>query len=284
MTWIRKPIVWWAFSRMVISPQNAKVKQVRQLQRQREVREREGLFVAEGQRLVNDFLQAGLRAQFAFVTANTQAQGWKRAQTDVECIEVSDAIMREVSLETTPPGVLVVFQAPPVASAHLKINSSSLLLILDGLRDPGNLGACLRVAAGADCRVVLLAPGSVDPFNPKVVRGGMGAHARLTIASLTWDQIGSVCQGRAVWAADAQGTRRYEEVAWCEPNALIIGGEAGGISAEARQLARGTVTIPLANSVESLNAAVACGVILFEAARQRRVNSHTTSNTTSGVC
>jgi RNA methyltransferase, TrmH family len=265
-----KPTDRWAFLRMLTSLQNPRVKLARQLQQRREARERELLFVAEGTRLTDDFLRAGMLARFAFVSASPAAQQWMRDHAQVECLVVNDAVMREISLETTPPGVVVVFQMP--ATPPASIDDSGLILILDGLRDPGNLGACLRVAAGADCRRVLLAPGSVDPFNPKVVRGGMGAHARLTVASLDWDAIRAACQGRAVWAADAGGARRYDQVAWAEPNALIIGGEASGISPEAHSLASGVVSIPLANNVESLNAAVACGVILFEAARQRQVN------------
>jgi TrmH family RNA methyltransferase len=211
-----------------------------------------------------------MTARFALIGNSPAAQRWMQSHPQVEGIEVSDAVMRQVSLETTPPGVLAVFEMRQTSPAEVIPDAKQLVLVLDGLREPGNLGACLRVAAGADCRYVLLAPGSVDPFNPKVLRGGMGAHARIHVLSLGWDEIGDVCRGRSVWAAQADGTRRYDEVAWSDPSAVIIGGEASGISTGARKVATGSVTIPLANDVESLNAAVACGVILFEAARQRR--------------
>jgi TrmH family RNA methyltransferase len=255
---------------MLTSLQNPRVKLARQLQQRREIREREGLFVAEGVRLTDDFVQAGIQAAFAFVADAPNVQAWQQAHPGVECTVVNDAVMREVSVETTPPGVLVVFRQPEVKLDDVKRQAYPLILILDALRDPGNLGACLRVAAGADCRLVLLAPGCVDAYNPKVIRGGMGAHARLTIASLGWEEIGQVCAGHSIWSANAAGARRYDEVPWVEPNALIIGGEASGISSQARHISTGAVCIPLANQLESLNAAVACGVILFEAARQRQ--------------
>jgi RNA methyltransferase, TrmH family len=255
------------------SAQNPRLKLVRQLQQKRDARERDRLFVAEGARLTDDFLRAGLQAHFALATAAGAAQQWARDHAGVECFAVSDAMMRDVSLETTPPGILVVFHMPEARVDAVLAELGAPVLILDALRDPGNLGACLRVAAGADCRVVLLAPGSVDPFNPKVVRGGMGAHARIQVASMSWDEIRATCQGRAVWAAAANGQRRYDQVAWTEPSAVIIGGEASGISREAQSLSTGITTIPLANAVESLNAAVACGVILFEAARQRVIGN-----------
>ncbi|MCL5996005.1 MAG: RNA methyltransferase [Chloroflexi bacterium] len=254
------------------SLQNSRVKLVRQLQQRREVREREGKFVAEGARLAADFLDAGTTAAFAFIGPSPAAQQWMHTHRAVECIEVNDTVMREVSLETTPPGVLVVFDLPHSSVDEVVTTGPGVVLILDALRNPGNLGACLRVAAGADCRHVLLAPGSVDPYNPKVVRGGMGAHTRIHVLSLSWAEISAVCHRRAVWAAEASGAKSYDQVMWTDPAALIIGGEASGISGEARKCATGTITIPLANRVESLNAAVACGVILFEAARQRRAN------------
>ena len=125
---------------------------------------------------------------------------------------------------------------------------------------------------------MLLAPGSVDAWNPKVVRGGMGAHARLAIHPFAWQdlsaridqhkQAGAPCR---VIAATAQGSLRYDALDWCDaaPTYVVLGGEASGLSAEALGLMTASVRIPLARDLESLNAAVACGVILFEAARQR---------------
>ncbi|MCL4507119.1 MAG: RNA methyltransferase [Chloroflexi bacterium] len=255
---------------MLTSTQNKRVKLARQLQHQRDSREREGLFVAEGARLVDDFIRAGLIAQFAFATGDTAGQQWQADHAMLDTLLVDEAVMRAVSVETHPPGVLAVFSIPATSPEQIRSSLPGQILILDAIRDPGNLGACLRVAAGADGRLVILSPGSVDPYNPKVLRGGMGAHARLIVSNMDWDAIHDVCQGRSVWAAEAVGSCSYDSVPWRDPNAVIIGGEATGISADAHRLASGTISIPLANQVESLNAAVACGVILFEAARQRR--------------
>lgn len=246
---------------------------MRQLQQQRSAREQERLFVAEGARLTDDFLRAGMRAQFALITQNETATVWQAAHADVECVTVSDAVMKAASSETTPPGVLVVFAMPAPKPEQRYVESMETLLVLDGLRDPGNLGACLRVAAGAGCAGVILTPGSVDAYNPKVIRGGMGAHARLDIASLDWLALPEACAGRRILIADAQGSTQYAAVNWAEPTALILGSEAAGVSAQARAMAHDSISIPLMNAVESLNAAVACGVILFEAARQRRITS-----------
>jgi RNA methyltransferase, TrmH family len=257
---------------MLTSTQNPQVKMARQLQQRREVRELEGRFVAEGARLTDDLIGSGMKIIYSFLDTNPPARQWKTEHPEVNCIEVNDTVMRHMSLETTPPGILVVFEIPAAGMMNIASSLDVPVLILDALRDPGNLGACLRVAAGADCKCVLLTPGCVDPYNPKVVRGGMGAHARLHIASLSWENILAVCGGRSIWAADASGNMNYDEVKWSLPSALIIGGEVAGISRDAYRASTGSVSIPLANQVESLNASVACGVILFEAARQRRLH------------
>ena len=258
------------FLRMLTSAQNTRVKLIRQLQQRRETREEERLFVAEGARLTDDFLCAGMRPRFALISQTVSALEWQNSHRDVECLLVSDAVMRSVSLETSSPGVLVVFEMPAAKSDIAAVNPQAPVLIVDGLRDPGNMGACLRVAAGAGCEHVILAPGSVDAYNPKVIRGGMGAHARLNLCSMEWGEIRAACQQRHVWVAEASGATTYDAVDWREPSALVIGSEADGISAAAGALAYGAVSIPLSSQLESLNAAVACGVILFEAARQRR--------------
>jgi TrmH family RNA methyltransferase len=147
------------------------------------------------------------------------------------------------------------------------------ILVLDQLRDPGNLGTILRSAEAAGAGEVVLAPGTVDLYNPKVVRGAIGAHFRLPVADLEWPAIGERVMGRAVWLADASGDMLYDAVDWRAPSALIVGGEAAGAGDHAAALATGRVCIPMAGNTESLNAAMAATVIMFEAARQRRVQS-----------
>ncbi|HLU08834.1 MAG TPA: RNA methyltransferase, partial [Oceanobacillus sp.] len=142
--------------------------------------------------------------------------------------------------------------------------------ILDNLRDPGNMGTILRTAAAAGVEVVLLSPGSVDAYNPKVLRGGMGAHFRIPVLEASWTRIAVYCRDLTVYLADMQGDVTYDAADWQQAWALIIGSEAHGESEEASALARQRVYIPMVSETESLNAAVAAGIILFEAARQRR--------------
>jgi TrmH family RNA methyltransferase len=180
---------------------------------------------------------------------------------------VTDEVMAACADTQTPQGVLAVV---PFIGLNPR---PGLLLILDAIRDPGNLGTILRSAESAGVGQVLLSPGTVDLYNPKVVRGAMGAHFRLPVFSRDWPDIGQAASGRAVWLADAAGDTTYDAVDWTRPSALIVGGEAFGAGEEAEQLATGRVSIPMPGGAESLNAAMAATVILFEAARQHRIST-----------
>lgn len=258
---------------VITSLTNSKVKYARSLQRRRH-RDREAHFLIEGLRLLEDAIRAGCDPALLFYEPE-QLQGNDRAQAMLEtarqrsvpCQPVSKAVLESLSDTETPQGIVGVMPEPhPSPPAEI-----ALLLVVDRVRDPGNLGTLLRTAAAGGVDEVLLAPGTVDPYNSKVVRAGMGAHFRLPIAKgMAWPEIADRLKGLAVWLADANGAQTYDEVDWTSPVALIVGGEAQGGSRQARAVAQGQVRIPMHGDTESLNAAVAAAIILFEATRQRR--------------
>ena len=262
---------------MITSIQNERVKYVRSLARRR-VRQREGRFVVEGTRLLDELVRAGIEPALVLYTeawAETVA-GQRLLALFSEAGEgiwpVNEAVMAACADTHTPQGVLAV-----VPFLHLDPRPG-LLLILDGIRDPGNLGTILRSAESAGVGQVLLAPGTVDLYNPKVVRGAMGAHLRLPVHSCDWTTLKERIEGRATWLADAAADTAYDAVDWTRPSALIVGGEASGAGPEAAQIATNRVSIPMAGGAESLNAAMAATIILFEAARQRRISSQKESS------
>ena len=254
----------------ITSLTNAKVKYVTRLQVERRFRERERQFVAEGSRWLAELADRGVAPQMIFYTAawlDLADNGRLLSQLAAPQLAVTDQVMRRMSDTQTPPGVLAVIPFPDLPWP----SQPELLLILDQVGNPGNLGTMLRTAAAAGVSGVLLAPGCVDAYNPKTVRGGMGAHLRLPVRAASWAEISELCAELAVWTAVADGHTSYTQVNWRQPTGLIIGGEASGPGAEAAQLSQGTTHIPMHAATESLNAAVAAAVILFEAARQRAV-------------
>jgi RNA methyltransferase, TrmH family len=257
---------------MITSPDNATVKLARALL-ERKGRQQQGRFLAEGVRLVEDGLRAGSSPAFLFfapqareneraarLLAAAEAQG-------ARLIEVSPAVFGTLSDTVTSQHVIGVFALPQRTAPA----DDRLLLVLDQLRDPGNLGTILRSAEAAGVGAVVLTPGSVDPWGPKVVRAGMGAHFRLPILEAGgWDELAGLLAGRPVWLAEAHAAVAYDRIDWTVPSALVVGGETTGLSAEAAAAATGRVAIPMAGAADSLNAAMAATVLLFEAARQRR--------------
>lgn len=280
---------------MLTSLANDRVKLVRALQAQRKMREKEGRFVIEGARLVEEALRANAKFDFVFYTSDpddrTRGALGRLREIGATAIEVSPELMKACADTESPQGVLAVLEFPltltlsPLGRGSLGVMGKSLILICDRLSDPGNLGTLLRAAAAAGANAALLAPGCVDAFNPKVVRGGMGAHFRLPAESLDWNQIAERTKGVCVRLADMEGALNHQPSAishkpsatrhdladWTLPSALIIGSEADGPSDSARALAAETVFIPMPGGTESLNAAMAGTIVLFEAVRQRGV-------------
>lgn len=257
---------------MITSLANDKVTYARSLQRRRQ-RGREGRFLVEGLRLVQEAMRAGYLPALLFFQPERANAGpvqtlvTEARETGVPCYPVSDSVLRALTDTVTPQPLVAVVPQPSLSPPA----EPSLLLVLDRLRDPGNLGTILRTAVAAGVDEVLLAPGTVEPYNPKVVRAGMGAHFRLPMAvGVRWPEIAQRLAGLTVWLADSAASLAYDQLDWCKPSALIVGGEAAGAGDVANSVAQGRVHIPMCAETESLNAAVATAIILFEAARQRR--------------
>jgi TrmH family RNA methyltransferase len=257
---------------VITSSHNERVKLVRALQSSGKTRRKERRLALEGVRLIDDALKTGIAPDYVLYTADVMAgdQAGSRLfailqERSIPCLEVAPDIMLEMADTETPQGMIAVVPLPELAVP----SNISLALICDGIADPGNLGTMLRTAGAASVDVVVLAPHCVDPFNPKVLRGGMGAHFRIPIMRQAWPEIERDFARLPLYLADAGGEMVYHRIDWTQPCGLIIGGEAHGADLQARQLAHTILSIPMGNHAESLNAAVATGIILFECRRQR---------------
>jgi TrmH family RNA methyltransferase len=255
---------------IITSSANPAIVLVRSLAR-RDHRVAEGAFVVEGRRAVHDALQTGAVPRLLLVRQD-EPDSWRDLPLPaaVHPRLVEHRLFDRLSDVQTPQGILAVFPFPSVAPDPE--DSALLALVVDRLRDPGNLGTLLRSAAAAGVNAVYLSPETVDPWNPKVVRAGMGAHFRVPLIPLdlgALDELRQRLPRRVI--ASAAATRPYDAGDWTGAAALVIGGEAEGVSPELKAWGTEEVGIPLHHGVESLNAAVAGAVILFEAARQRRL-------------
>ncbi len=257
---------------MLTSVHNPQIQAVSKLQALARERRAEQKFVIEGVRLVEEALQAGWKAHQLYHTEILDSRG-KRVvdgftKQGVTVETVSSTVMKAISDTESPQGILAVMKQQDIPLP----SRPGFVLILDAVRDPGNLGTILRTAAAAGVELVILTPGSVDAWSPKVLRSGMGAHFRLPVRSMNWQDIRHTLESPPqlkTFLADAAGEIEYTQADFRSPLALIVGGEAAGAGTEATSLAAGKVHIPMPGGSESLNAAVAASILLFEVVRQR---------------
>lgn len=187
---------------------------------------------------------------------------------------VSEKLLESISYTKTPQGIVVIAARPAndEASFKLKQPASPFLVILHGINNPVNVGAILRTAEAAGVTGVIVTANTSDPFSPKALRGAMGSAFRLPIwKGANFEDLIAWCatSGVSTFSAAASGLKPYTEVDWSGPCALIVGPESSGLSAAEIAAADDAVSIPMQGSVESLNVAVATGILLYEATRQR---------------
>lgn len=273
---------------MITSPSNQHIAALRALHTPKG-RAEAGAFLIEGPHLVDVALDARILPQLLVYDPDHLArteQGQRLlsrlgalAAQGIPVYEAAPPAIDRASDTRTPQGIAgsVALEdvAPDKVRGRRRGRNRPVVAILDAIADPGNLGTILRSALAADADEVWCAPGCADPMNPKVVRAASGASFFLPVrADLSWDEIAERLRGapavRQVLLAEAGAKQPYSSVDLTRRTGLIIGNEAHGPSPEARHLTTQPITIPMWNSVESLNAAVAASVILFEAARQRR--------------
>ena len=274
---------------IITSPHNPRISKLRDLHTTRG-RKKSGLFLMEGPHLLETLLDAGILPQEVYyqpVLLQRTARGRALLSRLLhipglpgdQLVEVSERVMEALGDVQTSQGVVSVLPIDAFRPDRLHARRSPsvqrpVLLILDGIADPGNMGTILRTALAADVYEVLLTVNCVDCYSPKVVRAAAGAHVSLPIeVNLPWAAIGQKVAAHCVnvprvLLAQTGSPHIYYEQDLKTPFALIIGNEAQGASQEARAMATLTISIPLANDVESLNAAMATGIILYEAVRQ----------------
>lgn len=236
-------------------------------------REKNDAFVVEGVRVVEELLAAGIDLKFAAVSPALVDSGRGRAlreqlaaKTRVE--EVSENELRSISETETPQGILAVAHMPHTALRSLRIQGRARVLVLDAVQDPGNLGTLIRSAAAFGVAGVVALPGTVDYWNPKVVRAAAGAAFHVPLVTTgeeqcwSWlrDQQFTVC-GADMHGVDIGSADLGERVA------VVVGNEGSGLRRETRSHVQQSVSIPMPGRAESLNVAVAAGILLYELSR-----------------
>lgn len=258
---------------MITSNQNPKIQKIRALQQQAKERNNSGLFVVEGVRLFEEALSANWEIEYIFHSDNLSVRGLEllHQAEDLKIVidEIPFSLMRKVADTDHPQGIIAV-----VKQTRLPVpQTRNFVLICDSISDPGNLGTILRSADAAKVQAVMISPNSTDPYSPKVVRAGMGAHFHIPIYQTNWQKMYELCkdpkQPLHTYLATADAGLSCWEADLRIPCAMIVGSEASGTGNEAHEMADTKIKIPMPGESESLNAAVATSILLFETVRQR---------------
>ncbi len=257
---------------MITSTSNQKIKELIQLQKKSKVRNQEGLFIAEGSRMV---MEAPAKSLVKLYVSETF---YKKHKAEVDEINLrpevlTDTVYAYVSDTKSPQGILgVIRQMDYNLEDMLKIRNPHVL-VLDNLQDPGNVGTIFRTAEAAGVSGILMSRDCVDIYNPKTIRSTMGAIYRMPFLYLEDVKAGIHILKKNkihIYAAHLDGMHIYDKEDYTKGTAFLIGNEGNGLTKEIADCADTLVRIPMGGQAESLNAAVAASVLMFEVNRQRR--------------
>lgn len=255
---------------VITSSSNERIKHARRV---REGREREWVFV-EGERLVAECVASGLALDICFASAELAgSQEALLARMNCPVCRVTDAVMDSLGDTSSTQGIIVIAARPWTAPECIFDVETPLIVGLDRVQDPGNVGTLMRTAEAAGASGILSFAGSADAFSPKTLRSAMGSAFRIPIvAEVAGAGVIQACRTKGIQCVAACGDAEmlYDDYDWRKPTLLILGNEGRGVDASLAQACDVRLRVPLHAPVESLNVAAAGAAILFEAARQRR--------------
>ena len=263
----------------IASATNARIKALVRLRNRRE-RDEAHRFVIEGYRELTRALAGGITIEKLFVCPelylgpNDAALVVRASEGGAEIVTVAEAPFRKASYRDRPEGLLGVAEQFDTSLARLDLSGNPLVLVAEGIEKPGNLGTMLRTAEAAGASGVLVVDPTTDPFNPNVVRASQGTLFTVPLAvGSTPDAIATLrAAGVAIVATTPSATLPHHGADLSRPCAIAVGSEQYGLSKEWIEAADDRVVIPMPGSVDSLNAAMAAGIVLFEAVRQRAIS------------
>ena len=246
----------------ITSKDNPEYKKALKLTRKK-YRDREGLYLIEGIKPLEDALQTGCSIEKIFVTEGEENHGFPESITDI----ISPALFAELSDTETSQGVIAVVRQQDPSGAEKMLSGGGRLLVLDRIQDPGNLGTMIRTAEAAGMAGVVLLKGCADVYSPKVVRAAAGSLFRMDIFTgaeeeLLIDKLKNF--DRKIVVTALEGASEYTDVTYDNNCAIVIGNEGQGVSRGFLEHADLKIKIPMAGAIESLNAAVAAGIIMYE--------------------
>lgn len=271
---------------MITSTQNPRIRHLLLLQQKSAQRKADGLFVVEGRREVEHCLAAGYRLHAAFVcedigsgpplTSSAAPPGvlFRDGEPEGVCVPVSRNVYERIAYRGGTEGIVAVFEARHLGLRDLKLSPSPLIVVLESVEKPGNLGAVLRSADAAGADAVVVCDPLTDLYNPNLIRSAVGAAFTVPCVACTTEECIAFFKekGIRILTAQLQDSSLYYDTPMTCPTAIVMGTEATGLTDQWRKAADAHIRIPMLGRLDSLNVSVSAAILLFEAVRQRQLS------------
>lgn len=260
---------------MITSTSNVQMKEISALLKKSKERKEKRVFVIEGRKMFEEICRNPSRIVKAYFSDSYWKEQYNnRPMPQIPYEIVADSVFDAMAETVTPQGVLAIVKMPEYFVEDM-IEKAGTLVLLENVRDPGNLGTIIRTAEAAGVAGVILSKESVDIYNPKVIRSTMGAVYRVPfVYAEDFNELLKTLkmQGVRLLAAHLKGQKTFDKADYSGKVGILIGNEANGLSEEASDAAEEKVLIPMAGNVESLNAAVAAALLMYEAFRKQKLS------------
>ena len=262
------------FMKQISSLQNSFIKDLLKLQDKSRERKKKGLFLVEGQREISLVIKGNYQIDTILFVADmfTDDNLEKLTKHSENCIEITKEIYQKLAYRDTTEGIIAVVKSKFFDFETINFTTSTpLILVLEGIEKPGNIGAMLRTADAANVDAVLIANPKTDLFNPNIVRSSVGCLFTNQIGVGTSEEIIDFLQQKNIniYSATLQNSNEYHKNDYTKPTALVVGTEATGLTQIWRDKATQNINIPMQGQIDSMNVSVAAAILTFEAKRQR---------------
>ena len=255
----------------ITSAQNPKIKNLLSLQEKSRTRREQGLFVVEGRRELEHALEAGFRARTVFVCPEIAGDRWPVGAGNLSIVEIPESLYRKVAYRESTEGIIAEMEAQERHLEDLPLSEHPLIMVLESVEKPGNLGAVLRSADAARADAVIVCDPLTDLWNPNLIRASLGGIFTVpTVCASSEETIAWLkAHGIRILTAQLQDSSWYYDIDMTGGTALVMGTESTGLTDRWRAAADAHIRIPMLGRLDSLNVSVSAAILLFEAVRQR---------------
>ncbi|MGE8341292.1 MAG: TrmH family RNA methyltransferase [Flavobacterium sp.] len=259
--------------KQITSVQNPFIKSLVLLQEKSKARKQTGTFLIEGLREISLAIKGGYEIETVLFLPElvSESEINKLIRNPFQIIEINKEVYQKLAYRDTTEGILAVARTKSLKLSDLKLSDNPLILVVESLEKPGNIGAVLRTADAANLDAVLIANPKSDLYNPNIVRSSVGCLFTNQIATGTSEEIIAFLKEKKInfYSATLQNSTSYHTQNFTTPTALVVGTEATGLTQQWRDEATQNIIIPMQGEIDSMNVSVAAAILIFEAKRQR---------------